>query len=96
MGDLPPSARLELVASSPSGINVLTFLPINFFYVPSAFQEIKGKTSKTIILPVLLYGSETWSLTLREEHKLRVFENKYLGTYLELRETKLQGMEKVT
>jgi hypothetical protein len=30
---------------------------------------------KTIILPVVLYGSETWSLALREEHRLRVFEN---------------------
>jgi hypothetical protein len=33
---------------------------------------------KTIILPVVLYGCETWSLTLREEHKLRVFENRVL------------------
>jgi hypothetical protein len=31
---------------------------------------------KTIILPVVLYGCETWSLTVREEHKLRVFENR--------------------
>jgi hypothetical protein len=30
---------------------------------------------KTIILPVVLYGCETWSLTSREEHRLRVFEN---------------------
>jgi hypothetical protein len=29
-----------------------------------------------IILPVVLYGCETWSLTLREEHGLRVFENR--------------------
>jgi hypothetical protein len=33
---------------------------------------------KTIILPVVLYGCETWSLTLREEHTLRVFENRVL------------------
>jgi hypothetical protein len=33
---------------------------------------------KTIILPVVLYGCETWSLTVREEHKLRVFENSVL------------------
>ena len=33
---------------------------------------------RTIILPVVLYGCETWSLTLREERKLRVFENKVL------------------
>jgi hypothetical protein len=33
---------------------------------------------KTIILPVALNGCETWSLTLREEHRLKVFENKVL------------------
>jgi hypothetical protein len=33
---------------------------------------------RTIILPVVLYGCETWSLTLREEHRLRVFENSVL------------------
>jgi hypothetical protein len=32
----------------------------------------------TIVLPVVFYGYETWSLTLREEHRLRVFENKML------------------
>jgi hypothetical protein len=33
---------------------------------------------KTVILPVVLYGCETWSLTLGEEYRLRVFENKVL------------------
>ena len=33
---------------------------------------------RTIILPVVLYGCETWSLTLREERKLRLFENMVL------------------
>jgi hypothetical protein len=39
---------------------------------------VKVRIYKTIILPVVLYGCETWSLTLREEHKLRVFENRLL------------------
>jgi hypothetical protein len=38
--------------------------------------KVKVKIYKTIILPVVLYGCETWSLTLREEHRLRVFENR--------------------
>ena len=41
---------------------------------------------RTIILPVVLYGCETWSLTLREERRLRVFENRVLricGSYRE-------------
>jgi hypothetical protein len=32
----------------------------------------------TIILSVVLYGCETWSLTLKEEHRLRVFENRVM------------------
>jgi hypothetical protein len=39
---------------------------------------VQIRISKTIILPVVLYGCDTWSLTLREEHRLRVFENRVL------------------
>ena len=38
-------------------------------------KHLKIKIYRTVILPVVLYGCETWSLTLREERKLRVFEN---------------------
>jgi hypothetical protein len=41
-------------------------------------KNINMKIYKPIILPVVLYGCETWSLTVREEHKLRVFENRVL------------------
>ena len=41
-------------------------------------KKIKIKIYRTIILLVLLYGCETWSLTLREERRLRVFENRVL------------------
>jgi hypothetical protein len=41
-------------------------------------RNVKVKIYKTIILPVVLYGCETWSLTQREEHRLRVFENRVL------------------
>ena len=40
--------------------------------------NLKIKIYRTIILPVVLYGCETWSLTLREERKPRVFENMVL------------------
>jgi hypothetical protein len=45
-------------------------------------RNVKVKIYKTIILSVVLYGCETWALTLREEHRLRVFENRVLGEYL--------------
>jgi hypothetical protein len=41
-------------------------------------RNVKVKIYKTIILPVVFYGSETWSLTLREERRLRVYENRVL------------------
>jgi hypothetical protein len=50
-----------------------------FFYCVGGINEsMKVRIYKTIILPVVLYGCETWSLTIREEHKLRVFENRVL------------------
>jgi hypothetical protein len=42
------------------------------------FRNVKIKIYKTIILPMGLYGCETWSLTIRKEHRLRVFENRVL------------------
>jgi hypothetical protein len=41
-------------------------------------KNLKINVYGTIILSVVLYGCETWSLTLREEHRLRVFENRVL------------------
>jgi hypothetical protein len=39
-------------------------------------RNVRVKIYKTILLPVVLYWCETWSLTLRKEHRLRVFENR--------------------
>jgi hypothetical protein len=41
-------------------------------------KNLKIKIYKTIILPVVLYGCETWTLTLRQERRLRVFDNSVL------------------
>jgi hypothetical protein len=46
---------------------------------------------KTIILPVVLYGCETWSLTLRQEHRLRVFENRVLRRIFGLKRDEVTG-----
>jgi hypothetical protein len=49
------------------------------------------KNSRIIILPVVLYGCETWSHTLREERRLRVFEYRLLRKYLGLDKKKIGG-----
>jgi hypothetical protein len=41
-------------------------------------KNLKIKIYKIVIFPVVLYGCETWSLTLGEKHRLRVFENRVL------------------
>jgi hypothetical protein len=41
-------------------------------------KTYKLEQNRTIILPEVLYGCETWSVALREEHRLRVFENRVL------------------
>jgi hypothetical protein len=44
-------------------------------------RNLKVKIHKTVILPVIMYGCKTWSLTLREEHRLRGFENRVLRIF---------------
>ena len=62
-------------------ISVIKFL-LSFGAESFAFQFAKQnrkiKTHRTVILPFVVYGFETWSLTLREEHRLSVFENRVL------------------
>jgi len=50
----------------------------NFLSSRLLSKNLKIKIYRTIILPVVLYGCKTWSLTLREERRLRVFENRVL------------------
>ena len=58
-------------------INMHVIIHLRKFYRLLS-KKLKAKTYKIIILPVVLYDCETWSLTLREEHRLKVFENKVL------------------
>jgi hypothetical protein len=48
------------------------------FVFQVAIQKLKDRDIYYYILPVVLYGCETWSLTLKEERRLRVFENRVL------------------
>jgi hypothetical protein len=60
---------------------LLLFSPKSFVFqshVKKKEREREIKIYKTVILPVVLYGCKTWSLTLEEEHKLRVFDNRVL------------------
>jgi hypothetical protein len=54
-------------------------------------RNIKVKIYKTIIVPVVLYGCETWSLTLSKEHRLRVFENRVLRRIFGPKRDELMG-----
>jgi len=53
----------------------------------------KIKIYRTIILLVVLYGCKTWSLTLREKHRLRVFENRMLRRTFRPKRDEIRGSE---
>jgi hypothetical protein len=57
-----------------------SFSTIQFGILTSSFQpkSVKFKIYRNIILPAVLCGCETWSLTLKEERRLRAFENTVL------------------
>jgi hypothetical protein len=67
------------------------------FYIRYGDSTLLSKNLKikiyniTIILPVVLYGCETWSLTFREEYWLRVFENRVVGRIFGTKRDKVTG-----
>ena len=63
----------------------------NLFSSRLLSKNLKIKLYRTIILLVVLYGFETWSLTLREESKLRVFENMVLRRIFGSRRDEVKG-----
>jgi len=54
-------------------------------------KNVKTKIYRAIILPVVLYGCETWSLTLREESRLKLFENRVLRRIFEPKMNEVTG-----
>jgi hypothetical protein len=60
---------------------LLSFSPKMFF--PARIKKLKIKCKKTVILTFVLYGYENWSLSLRKEHRLSVFENRVLRRIFE-------------
>ena len=69
---------------------VITFMQSVYNYI-----NLKIKIYRSIILSMVLYGCETWSLTLREERRLRVFENRVLRRVCGPKRNRVaKGMEK--
>ena len=54
-------------------------------------KTLKIKIYRTMILSIVLHGCETWSLTLREEHKLGLFENRVLRRVFGLKRDEVTG-----
>jgi hypothetical protein len=55
-------------------------------------KNVKVRIYKNMILPMVLYGCETWSLSVREEHKLRVFENRVLRRIFGPKRDRVKGV----
>ena len=71
------SVQVEIKSRLKSG-NACYHSVQNFLSSSLLSKIIKIKIYRTVILPLVLYGCKTWSLTLREERRLRVFENRVL------------------
>ena len=71
------SIQEEIKSRLKSG-NACYHLVQNLLSSSLLFKNLKIKVYGTIILPVVVYGCEMWSLTLREEGRLRVFGNRVL------------------
>jgi hypothetical protein len=61
-----------------------SYLPVSYLKI----YEVKILRCRSIILPVVVYGCETWSHALNEEHGFTGFEKGYRREYLDLREAK--------
>jgi hypothetical protein len=70
------SIREEFKSRLNSGM--LAIIRCRIFCFAVCYPNIKIKISRTIILPVVWYVCETWSLTMRGKHRLRMFENRVL------------------
>jgi hypothetical protein len=57
---------------------MFAIIQCRIFCLPLYYPSVKIKIYRNVILPVVLYGCETWLLTFGEEHRLRVFENRVL------------------
>jgi len=88
------SIQEEIKSSLKSG-NACYHSVQNLLYSSLLSKNLKIKIYRTIILPVVLYECETWSLTLKEKRRLRMFENRLLRIFGPKRD-EVTGVEKIT
>ena len=60
------------------------------------FKNVTIKKYRAVIHPIVFCGCEAWFLTLRKEHRLRVFENRMLRKIFGPKRVKVMGVEKTT
>ena len=89
------SIQEEIKSRLKSGM--LAIIRCRIVCLPVSYtKNLKNKINRTIILPVVLYGCETWSLTLREECRLRMFENRVLRRIFGPKRDEVTGVEETT
>ena len=79
--NLNQNSMQEEIKSRLKSVNVCYHSVRNLLSSSLLSNNLNTKIYRTVILPVVLYGCETWLLTLREERRLRVFENSVLRIY---------------
>jgi hypothetical protein len=81
----------EIKSRLKSGNDASYHLVQNILSSNLLLKNLKIKIHRTIIMPVVVYGCKTWSLTLREERRLRVFQNRVLRRKFGLKRDEVTG-----
>jgi hypothetical protein len=74
-----------------SRLGILDTIQFRIFSLRLLSKNLQIKIHKTIILPLVSYGCETWSLTLRNDHRLRVFQKSVLRRIFRPKRKKVAG-----
>lgn len=84
---------VEVMRYNHENINfAVSLLPVRSesFMLPCQPKNVKIKISRSIILPLVLYGRETWFLNRKQEHRLRVFQHRVLRRTVHLKAMQYQ------
>jgi hypothetical protein len=91
--NLSRAVVFNLGYSHPQGYEITSYIDQIETQLPSRLlsKHVKIRVYQNTVLPVVLYWCETWSLILRKEHRLRVFENRILRRIFGLKKVEVTG-----
>jgi hypothetical protein len=91
-----PTGKIKEIKSRLKSGNACCHSVQNLLFSGLPSKNVKFKISRAVILRVVLYGCETWSMTLREQCRLRIFEDRVLRRVFGHLRDEETGVERMT